>query len=83
MESTPDEVTSSPRLTVSMDRLRCEENVIFFAGPRSGLRVLSASASSLSLMGVDAEYLQRESYSIKHLLPSADRGSFDAEDWAP
>lgn len=83
MESTPDEMTSAPRLTVSMDRLRCEENVIFFAGPQAGLRVLSASASSLALMGVDAEYISRESFSIKHLLPSADRASFRSEEWAP
>jgi len=83
MESTPDELTSTPRLTISMDRLRCEESVIFFAGPQHGLRVQSGSATTLALMGVDAEYLSREVYSIKHLLPSADRNSFDSDDWAP
>jgi len=30
MESTPDESTSAPRLSVAVDALRCDEHVIFF-----------------------------------------------------
>ena len=79
LESTPDEVTSAPRLSVGIDVLQCNEHVVFFGG--QGLKVLSASSRSLQLLGVENDQLQREAQPITLMFPTLDDQRVEQGEW--
>jgi hypothetical protein len=69
-EATPDEDSSRPRLQLAFDLLASRDNILVFAGSGQQYRVLCASQRTLSLLGSDAQTLEKEPAPATRWLPS-------------
>lgn len=70
-EATPDEDTSRPRLQLAFDPLASQDNIIVFMGSRQKHRILCASQRSLSMLGMEAQTLEKEPTAVSRWMPSA------------